>query len=76
MQLSLGYLGKRKSRTLPAKVAHALLDIRATTLVMTYTLRSMTAAANPETDLKKQQEIEARKSGKTIRLQRFDLACS
>ncbi|KAL8784654.1 MAG: hypothetical protein Q9195_008957 [Heterodermia aff. obscurata] len=62
MQLSLGFLGKCKSRTLPAKVAHALLDIRATTLVMTYTLRSMTGAPNPEHDQKKQQEIEARKS--------------
>ena len=66
MQLSLGYTGQRKSRSLPAKVAHALLDIRATTLVMTYTLRSM-GAPNPETDPKKQQEIEARKSGKTVK---------
>lgn len=76
MQLSLGYLGKPKSRSLPAKVAHALLDIRATTIVMTCTLRSLTGAPNPETDPKKQQEIEARKSGKTIRQQLFDRACS
>ena len=76
VQLSLSYLGKGKSRSLPAKVAHALLDIRATTLVMTYAFRSLTGAPNPEHDLKKQQEIEARKSGKTKRQQPFNRACS
>ena len=76
MQLSLGYLGKPKSRSLPAKVAHTLLDIRATTIVMTCTLRNLTGPPNPETDPKKQQEIEARKSGKTIKQHLFHCACS
>lgn len=63
MQLSLGYSGEAKPRPLPTKIAKAFLDIRSTTLLMTYTLKSISGVPNPENDPRKQQDIESRKAG-------------
>lgn len=63
MQLSLGSSGERYPRPLPAKIAQAFLDVRSVTLILTYTLKSIAGGSNPETDRRKQQEIDARKSG-------------
>ncbi|KAG7006694.1 hypothetical protein G7Y79_00013g034660 [Physcia stellaris] len=62
MQLSLGSSGERHPRPLPAKIAQAFLDVRSVTLILTYTLKSIAGGANHESDRKKQQEIDARKS--------------
>ena len=64
MQLALGYSGERKTRPLPAKLAQAFLDVRSTTLIMMYALKSVTGAPTNENDARKQQEIDAWKTGR------------
>ena len=48
VQLSLGYHGDQKPRTLSAKVAQGLLDIRAVTLIITYSVKNAIAAAGTD----------------------------
>ncbi len=72
MQLSLGSSGERHPRPLPAKIAQAFLDVRSVTLILTYTLKSIAGGPNHESDRKKQQEIDARKSGTAFTLDTTD----
>ena len=62
-QLALSDSSEQKPRLMPAKIAQAFLNIRSITLSMGYTLKSVSAAINPDNDARKQQESDARKTG-------------
>ena len=56
VQLSLGFSGKQKPCTLSAKIAQGLLDIRAVTLIITYSVKNAIATAS----------ADARKAGSSM----------
>ena len=56
MQLSLGYYGEQKPRTLCAKIAQGFLDIRAVTLIITHSVKNVLPAAG--TDARKAGSLD------------------